>query len=90
MDECLTGHVTDEGVDHIGIGDVRELIALLREALDVLLEGLIGPLLVFVEVLGVPEACVGTLEVADEDRTENAPIADAAKLELLKISSSRP
>jgi hypothetical protein len=90
MDECLTGHVADEGVDHIGVGDVRELIALLREALDVLLEGLIGPLLVFVEVPSVPQACVGTLEVADEDRTENALIADAAKLELLKISSSQP
>ena len=32
---------------------------------------------------------VGTLEVADEDRTEIAPAADAARLELLKPSSGR-
>ena len=37
MDERLTGCIADEGVDHVSIGDVGELIALLREALDVLL-----------------------------------------------------
>jgi hypothetical protein len=44
VDERLAGHATGEGVDHIGIGDVGELITLLREALDVFSEGLISPL----------------------------------------------
>ena len=54
MDERLAGHATDEGIDHVGIDDVRELIALLGEALNVLPEGLIGPLLAVAEILGVP------------------------------------
>jgi hypothetical protein len=50
MDEHLIGCAIDEGVDHIGIDDVGKLIVLLGEALDVLLEGLIGPLLAVAEV----------------------------------------
>ena len=50
MDECLVGHATNEGVDHVSIGDVWEFIALLGEALDVLLEGLVDPLLIVVKV----------------------------------------
>jgi hypothetical protein len=45
VDEHLAGHPVDEGVDHIGVIDVWELIAL---------EGLTGPLLVVAEILGVP------------------------------------
>ena len=45
VDERLTSHAADEGIDHISVDDVWELIALLGEALNVLLEGLIGPLL---------------------------------------------
>ena len=54
VDECLTGHAIDEGVDHVDVSDVGELIALLGEALNVLLKGIIGPLPIVVEVLGVP------------------------------------
>ena len=53
VDERLVGHVADEGIDHVGVGDVRGLIALLGEALNVLLEGLIGPLLAVVDIPGV-------------------------------------
>ena len=88
MDECLTGHAIDEGIDHVSVDDVWELIALLGEALNVLLEGLIGPLLAIVEIPGVPWVGVGTLKVADEDHTEIALAADAARLELLEPSSS--
>ena len=87
VDKHLVGHATDEGVDHVGIDDVWELIALLREALNVLPEGLVGPLLAVVEIPGVPQAGVGTLEVAYEDHTEIALAADAARLELLEPSS---
>jgi hypothetical protein len=44
MDERLTSHAAGEGVDHVGVSDVGELIALLGEALDVLPEGLASPL----------------------------------------------
>jgi hypothetical protein len=36
MDEHLADHAIDEGIDHVGVGDVGELVALLGEALDVL------------------------------------------------------
>ena len=89
MDERLIGHAADEGVDDVGVGDVGELIALLGETLDVLPEGLVGPLPVVVEVLRVPRPSVCALEVADEDGAKVAPAADAARLELLEPSSSR-
>jgi hypothetical protein len=54
MDERLAGHAADEGVDHVSVSDVWELIALLGEALNALLEGLVGPLPAVVEILGVP------------------------------------
>ena len=89
MDECLIGHAINEGFDYVGVGDVREPIALLGEALNVLQEGHIGPLPTVAEVLGLSKVGVGTLEVADEDRMEIAPAADAVGLELLEPSSGR-
>jgi hypothetical protein len=50
VDERLAGHAADEGVDHVGVGDVRELVVLLGEVLDVLPEGIIGPLPAVAEV----------------------------------------
>ena len=61
MDERLAGRASDEGIDHVSVGDVGELIALLGEALNVLPKGLVGPLPVVAEILGVPWAGVGTL-----------------------------
>ena len=89
MDERLTGHATDEGLDHVGVGDVGELIVLLGETLDVLPEGLVGPLSVVAKVPRVPRPSVRTLEVADEDQMEITLVADAARLELLEPSSGR-
>jgi hypothetical protein len=89
VDKHLVGHAIDEGVDHISVGDVWELILFLGEALNVLPEGLVGLLLIVAEILGVPRVGVGTLEVADEDRTEITLAVDAARLELLKPSSGR-
>jgi hypothetical protein len=86
MDDCLIGHAIDEGVDHASVGDVRELIAL-GEALNVLPEGLISPLLAGAEIPGVPRVGVGTLEVADEHRTNITLATDAARLKLLEPSS---
>jgi hypothetical protein len=50
VDECLTGCAAGEGIDHVSIGEVGELITLLREALNVLPKGLIGPLPVIAQV----------------------------------------
>ena len=44
MDEHIIGRAADEAIDDVDVGDVGELIALLGEMLDVLLEGLVGPL----------------------------------------------
>jgi hypothetical protein len=77
MDKGLVGHVIAEGIDDISVGDVRKLIALLGEALNVLPKGLIGPLLAVAEIPGVPWVGVGALEVADEDHTKVALAADA-------------
>jgi hypothetical protein len=44
VDECLIGCAVGEGIDHVGIGDVGELIVLLRKALNVLPKGLIAAL----------------------------------------------
>jgi hypothetical protein len=82
VDEHLVGCTTNEGID-----DVGELVAL-GETLDVPLEGLVGPLPAVAEVPQVPGPSVRTLEVDNEDRTEIAPTVDAARLELLKPSSS--
>jgi hypothetical protein len=87
VDERLTGHTANEGIDDVGGGDVGELVVL-GETLDVPLEGLIGPLLAVAEVPQVPGPSVRTLEVDNEDRTKIAPTVDAARLELLKPSSS--
>jgi hypothetical protein len=50
VDECLVVHAANEGVDHVGVDDVGELIMLLGEALNVLLEGLLKPLPAAMEV----------------------------------------
>ena len=54
MDEGLAGRALVEGVDDIGVDDVGKLIALLEEALNVLLKGLVCPLPVVVEIPRVP------------------------------------
>jgi hypothetical protein len=53
VDKHLVGHATDEGVDYVGVSDVGEPIALLGEALNILSEGLVGPLHIVVVVPGV-------------------------------------
>jgi hypothetical protein len=50
VDESLACHAADEGVDHVDVGDVGELVALLGEALDVLPESFAGPLPIITEV----------------------------------------
>ena len=64
MNQGLTGHPRQEGSYHIGVGDVRELVALSGEAPDVPMEGLTGLLTAVLEVPWVPKALVCALEVS--------------------------
>ena len=44
--------------------------------MDEVSERLVRPLAATLEVLGVPGACVGALEIPDEDLYQVAPVAD--------------
>ena len=50
MNQRLTGSPGQEGSYHVGVGNVRELVALSGEALDVPMEGLTGLLTAVLEV----------------------------------------
>ena len=63
----LVGHPEKEGSYYVSVGDVRELIALPGEALDVPMKGFIGLLAAVLEVPRVPRALVCALEVSHED-----------------------
>ena len=63
MNQGLVGRPRQEGSYHVGVGDVRELVALLGEASDVPMEGLSGLLIAVLEVPWVPRVVVCALEV---------------------------
>ena len=56
-----------QGSYHVGVSDVRELVALPGEAPNVLAEGLTGLLMAVLEVPWVPRAFVRALEVFHKD-----------------------
>ena len=76
MNQRLAGSPRQEGSYHVGIGDVRELIALLREAPDVPTEGFTGLLATVLEVPGVPRMLVCALEVPHKDLPQICPTLD--------------
>ena len=76
MNQGLAGHPGPEGSYHVGVGDVRELVALPGEAPDVPTEGLIGLLTAVLEVPWVPRAFVRALEVSHEDLLQIHPTLD--------------
>ena len=73
MDQRLAGSPGQEGSYNIGIGDVRELVALPREAPDVPTEGLSGLLTAVLVVPWVPRALVRALEVSHKDLPQVRP-----------------
>ena len=73
MNQGLAGHPGQEGSYHVGVGDVRELVALSEEALDVPTEGLTGLLVAVLVVLWVPRAFVHALEVSHKDHLQIRP-----------------
>ena len=58
MNQGLIGHPGQEGSYHIGVDDVRELIALPGGALDVHMKGLTSLLMAVLEVPWVPRVLV--------------------------------
>ena len=73
MNQALTGHPGQEGSYHVGVGDVRELVALSRKAPDVPTEGLTSLLTTVLEVPWVPRALVCALEVPHKDLLQVRP-----------------
>ena len=73
MNQRLIGSLGQEGSYNVSVGDVRELVALLGEALDVPTEGFIGLLAAVLEVPWVFGAFVCALEVPHEDLHQIRP-----------------
>ena len=73
MDQRLVGHPRQEGSYYVGIDDIRELVALSGEALDVPTEGFIGLLAGVLEVPWVSRAFVRALEVPPKDLPQIRP-----------------
>ena len=67
MNQGLASHPGQEGSNHVGVSDVRELISLSGEAPDVPVEDLTGLLTVVLEVPWVPRVLVCALKVFHKD-----------------------
>ena len=89
MNQGLIGRSRKEGSYHVGVGDVRELVVLSREALDVPTEGLTGLLMVVLEVPWVPRAFVRVLEVSHKDLLQIRPTLDCVGRQVFQPCPSR-
>ena len=76
MNQRFTGCSRQEGSYHVGISDVRELVALPGEAPDVHVEGFIDLLAAVLEVPWVPGALVRALEISHKDFPQIRPTLD--------------
>ena len=76
MNQGLIDHPRQEGSYYVGVGNVRELVALLGKASDVPAEGLAGLLTAVLEVPWVPRAFVRALEVPHKDPLQIHPTLD--------------
>ena len=76
MNQRLAGHQGQEDSNHVSVGDVRELIALLGEAPDVPMKGFTSLLAAVLEGPWVPRALVCAPEVPHKDLLEIRPTLD--------------
>ena len=72
VDQGLAGCLREKCADDVRVDDVGKGVALFREPVDVIPQGLIGLLLVALEVPGVPRVDIRPLEVLNEDPLEIA------------------
>ena len=77
VDQGLVVHPREECTDDVCVDDIREGVASLGKPSDVIPQGLVGLLLIALEVLGVSRADVRPLEIFYEDPLEVRPVADA-------------
>ena len=89
MNQGLTDRPKQEGSYHVGVGDVRELVALPGEAADVPAEGLTGLLTVVLEVSWVPRAFVRAQEVSHKDLLQIRPTLDCVGRQVFQPRPSR-
>jgi len=89
MNQRLTRSPGQEGSYNIGVGDVRELVALQGEASDVLTEGLTGLLMAVLEVPWVPRVFVHALEVPYEDLLQIHTTLDCVGRQVFQPCPSR-
>jgi hypothetical protein len=87
MDECFVGHARDECSDHVCIHDIRKLIALLGEVVDVLAQSLSCFLFAGFEILGISRVHVRALKVPYEDALEVCPQVDVVHREMFEPCS---
>ena len=73
VDQGFAGRSRQKGSYHVGVGDVRELIALSGKAPDVPAEGFIGFLTAVLEVPWVSRAFIRALEITHEDLSQIRP-----------------
>ena len=77
MNQGLTGSPRQESSYNVSDGDVRQLVVLPGEALDVPTEGFSGLLLAVFEIPWVPRMIVRALEVLHEDLFQVRPTLDS-------------
>ena len=89
MNQRLTGSPEQESSYNIDVGDIRKLVALPGEALDVPVEGLIGLLAVVIKVPWGPGALVRALEVSHKDLLQIRPALDCVGRQVFQPHSCR-
>ena len=77
MDQGLVVCPGEKCADDVCVDDIREGVASFRKPTDVIPQGLIGLLLIALEVPGVSWADVRPLGIPDEDPLEVRLVADA-------------
>jgi hypothetical protein len=87
-DQVAAGGAGEERANDIGVGDVGQLGALLREPPDVVSERLSRQLPTASEVPGIPGAHVRALEVAGESLNQVFPVGNLPRRQVLQPSTS--
>ena len=89
MNQGLAGGPREESSYDISVDDVRQLVALPREALDVPTKGFSGLLSAVLEVSWVPRALVCALKVLHEDLPQVRPTLDSVGRQVFQPCSCR-
>ena len=77
MNQGLAGGPRQESSYNVGVGDVRQLVALPGEAPDIPLKDFPGLLSAVFEILWIPRALVHALEVPHKDLLQVRPTLDS-------------